>query len=79
MTRVFALLFAAVTLLAGASQARAQVDYREITGGGSLFGGGGSSPIRRTTVNYPGNYSPGTIVVNTAELGVSGALIVEYT
>ena len=33
----------------------------------SLQGGGGSSPIPRTTVSYAGNYAPGTIVVNTAE------------
>jgi lipoprotein-anchoring transpeptidase ErfK/SrfK len=28
---------------------------------------GGSSPIPRTVVSYPGNQKPGTIVVNTAE------------
>jgi lipoprotein-anchoring transpeptidase ErfK/SrfK len=37
------------------------------TGMGSIFGGGGSSPIPRTTVNFAENYAPGTIVVNTAE------------
>ena len=26
-----------------------------------------SSPIPRTTVNYPGNHAPGTIIVNTTE------------
>ena len=70
MIRVFALLFAAVTLLAVADPARAQQDSREIMGGGlfSFFGGGsGSGPIPRTTVNFTGQYAPGTIVVNTAE------------
>ena len=72
MTRAIALLFAAVTMLAGAGQAQAQglFDMRDIMGGGPNFrsgGLGGSSPIPRTTVSYSGNYAPGTIVVNTAE------------
>ena len=68
MTRAFALLFAALTVLAGASQARAEgADSRDIMGGGPNFFGGGASPIPRTTVNYAVDYSPGTIVVNTAE------------
>ena len=68
MTRVFALLFAAVTLLAGAGQARAQLEYGAIMGG-PTFGGGpsGISPIARSTVSFAGAYSPGTIVINTAE------------
>ena len=39
-------------------------------GGGPNFrgyGGGGVSPIQRSTVNYSGNYAPGTIVINTGE------------
>jgi lipoprotein-anchoring transpeptidase ErfK/SrfK len=71
MTRVLALLFAAVTVLAAAGQAQAQgVDMRDIMGGGPNFfngGGGGSSPIPRTTVNFAGNYAPGTIYINTSE------------
>ena len=70
MTRVFALLFAAVTLLAGAGQARAQLEYGAIAGGANFgIGGGrsGVSPIPRATVSFAGNYSPGTIVINTAE------------
>ena len=70
MTRVLALLVAAVTMLAAAGQAQAQADMRDIMGGGPNFfngGGGGSSPIQRTTVNFDSNYVPGTIVVNTAE------------
>ena len=70
MTRVLALLFAAVTVLAAAGQAQAQEsDMRDIMGGGPNFfrSGGGSSPIPRTTVSYAGEYAPGTVVVNTAE------------
>jgi lipoprotein-anchoring transpeptidase ErfK/SrfK len=66
MIRAFAVLFAALTVLAGASQAQAQ-DSRDIMGGGPNFFGGGASPIPRTTVNFASNYSPGTIVINTAE------------
>ena len=71
MTRAFALLFAVVTLLAGAGHAQAQdFDMRDIMGGGPNFRGGGfggSSPVRRTTVSFTGNYAPGTIFINTAE------------
>ena len=70
MTRVLALLFAAVTVLASAGQAHAQTDMRDIMGGGPNFfngGGGGSSPIQRTTVNFSGGYAPGTIYINTSE------------
>jgi lipoprotein-anchoring transpeptidase ErfK/SrfK len=68
MTRAFALLFAALTLLAGAGQAQAQFfDSRDIMGGGPNFNAGGSSPIPRATVNFDGNYAPGTIFINTAE------------
>ncbi len=70
MIRVFALLFAAVTLLAGAGQARAQLEYGAIAGGANFGVGGGRSgvsPIRRSNVNFTGNYAPGTIVINTAE------------
>ncbi|WP_291687962.1 L,D-transpeptidase [Bradyrhizobium sp.] len=68
MIRAFALLFAAVTLMAGASQARAEsFDTRDFMGGGPNFSMGGSSPIPRTTVNFGSEYAPGTIVVNTAE------------
>jgi lipoprotein-anchoring transpeptidase ErfK/SrfK len=69
MTRAFALLFAAVTLLAGVEHARAQdFDIRDIMGGGpSFFRGPSSSPIPRTAVSFASNYAPGTIVINTAE------------
>jgi lipoprotein-anchoring transpeptidase ErfK/SrfK len=70
MTRAFALLFAALTLLAGTGHARAQGlfdDIRDIMGGGPNFSMGGSSSIRRQTVSFPGQYAPGTIYINTAE------------
>jgi lipoprotein-anchoring transpeptidase ErfK/SrfK len=70
MTRALAVLFAAVTVLAAAGQAQAQgLDMRDVMGGGPNFfnGGGGSSPIPRTTVSFAGNYAPGTILIDTAE------------
>jgi lipoprotein-anchoring transpeptidase ErfK/SrfK len=74
MTRIFALLFAAVTLLAGAGHAQAQHGLFDIMGGGDIFrggdvfrGGGGSSSIPRQTVSFSGQYAPGTIYINTAE------------
>jgi lipoprotein-anchoring transpeptidase ErfK/SrfK len=74
MTRAFALLFAALMVLAGADHAQAQspggfFDLRDIMGGSPNFrsGGGGSSPIPRTTVSFAGNYAPGTILIDTAE------------
>jgi lipoprotein-anchoring transpeptidase ErfK/SrfK len=71
MTRAFALLFAAVTMLAGAGHAQAQgfggyADSRDILGGGPNFFAG-ASPIPRQTVSYSGNYAPGTILIDTAE------------
>jgi lipoprotein-anchoring transpeptidase ErfK/SrfK len=72
MIRALALLFAALIMLAGTGRAQAQgfgFDSRDIMGGGPNFfsGGGGVSPIARATVIYPGNYAPGTIIINTAE------------
>jgi lipoprotein-anchoring transpeptidase ErfK/SrfK len=58
-------------LLAGAGVAAADDnDARNYFGirSGSIFGGGGGSgPIPRTTVNFSGNYAPGTIFIDTAE------------
>ena len=72
MIRAFALLLMAVALLAGAGPGRAQ-EYDPRDGGffrgvGSFFGGGGGSgPVSRQTVSFSGQYSPGTIYINTAE------------
>jgi lipoprotein-anchoring transpeptidase ErfK/SrfK len=68
MIRLFGFLMAAATLLACADLAHAQpFDSRDIMGFGPHFFAGGSSPIPRTTVNFPSNYSPGTIIVDTSE------------
>jgi lipoprotein-anchoring transpeptidase ErfK/SrfK len=83
MTRVFAFLLAAVSLLAGACPASAQGNddffnffgrgnssYRSgpnYYGGGSDYYGGGSGPIPRAVVESPGRFAPGTIYINTAE------------
>ncbi|OIQ65440.1 putative L,D-transpeptidase ErfK/SrfK precursor [mine drainage metagenome] len=82
MTRAFAFLLMAVTLLAGAYPASAQGDddffnffgrggsnYRSGPnyGRGSDYYGGGSGPIPRTVVSAPGRFAPGTIYINTAE------------
>ena len=71
MIRAFAFLFAALTVLAVVGHAQAQErTFFDIFGGGPNFQGGsygGSSPIQRSTVNFNGNYAPGTIYINTAE------------
>ena len=69
MIRALAYVFAAFMVLAGVGQAQAQVDMRDIMGGGPGFFGGrsGSSPIRKETVNFTGSYAPGTIYINTSE------------
>jgi lipoprotein-anchoring transpeptidase ErfK/SrfK len=69
MIRLSALLVMAASLLAGAGHAQAQgFDLRDIMGGGPSFGGGGgSSPISRSTVSFSGPFAPGTIYINTAE------------
>jgi len=70
MTRGLAVLVAAVAMLAASGNAQAEsFDLRDIMGGGPDFRGysGGASPIQRSTVNYSGNYAPGTIVINTGE------------
>src|SRR6478735_11016079 len=70
MTRVLAWLCAATTvLLAGHAQAQ-EYDMRDIMGGGPNFrsgGYGGGGSISRSTVSFPVNYAPGTIVINTGE------------
>jgi lipoprotein-anchoring transpeptidase ErfK/SrfK len=82
MTRVFAFLVMAVSLLAAACPAQAQSNddffnffgrgnsnYRSGPnyGGGSDYYGGGSGPIPRAVVESPGRFAPGTIYINTAE------------
>ena len=65
----------ALSLLAADTlAAQAQPDDADRYGGGqtrsrwTLFGGNSyANAIPRTTVSYPGNHAPGTIVVNTTE------------
>ncbi len=66
MRRNALLLIASLALLAGPAHAQF-LDMRDVMGGGPNFFSQGSSPIPRTTVNFPSDYRPGTIVVNTAE------------
>jgi lipoprotein-anchoring transpeptidase ErfK/SrfK len=83
MTRVFAFLALAAMVLAGVCPAQAQTsnddffnffgrggsNYRSSPnyGAGSDNYGGGSGPIPRAVVSFPGRYAPGTIYINTAE------------
>lgn len=70
MKRLLCVLATAATLAIGSGTAQAQ-ESENFFGNlfGSMFDGGGNSsgPIRRTTVDYGGQYEPGTIIVNTAE------------
>jgi len=71
-SRFLAAVFATVSLVASAALAQAQMwdpEGRYSGGNPKPRGGwfGSASPVARTTVNYPNNHSPGTIVVNTAE------------
>ena len=75
MIRGLGWLCAAVILLA-AGQAQAQVDMRELMGGGPTFRGGGYSggyggygggPVSRSTVMLQTGYAPGTILIDTAQ------------
>jgi len=72
--RWLAVLVAVATLLETVAVAHAQLDERQLmlTGGApksrafNFFGFTGSD-LSRTTVNFPGQYRPGTIVIDTAE------------
>ncbi len=68
MTRLLTVIVTAATLIAGTGFAMADAEvnpFFQLFGGGSRSGGAG--PIARTTVDFPNNYAPGTIVVNTQE------------
>jgi len=68
MIRAYAFLFAAAMMLIWPGHAQAQgFDMRDIMGGGPSFSVGRSSPITRQTVNFAGNYAPGTILIDTSE------------
>ncbi|MCP3473245.1 L,D-transpeptidase [Bradyrhizobium sp. CCGUVB1N3] len=68
MNRFFAAPIAAIAVLtisAGGVSAAGMFDFTGTSSTGFL--GGGASPIPRSTVMYPTNYAPGTIVINTGE------------
>jgi lipoprotein-anchoring transpeptidase ErfK/SrfK len=69
----FTFAFAAIVASTAAS---AQSFYEDFASGGAPIGRrfqfgfgspGGSGPIPRTVVNFPGNYTPGTIIISTGE------------
>jgi lipoprotein-anchoring transpeptidase ErfK/SrfK len=71
-SRIVAAPLGALALLACATIAQAQLADTEDRYSGATAGGrggwfGSSGPVARTTVSYPNNHAPGTIVINTAE------------
>jgi lipoprotein-anchoring transpeptidase ErfK/SrfK len=67
MTRLLTVIVTALTLVAGTGFAMADPEmnpFFQLFGGGS---GGGTGPIPRTAVEFPNNYAPGTIIINTRE------------
>jgi lipoprotein-anchoring transpeptidase ErfK/SrfK len=74
MNRLLAILAVATAFVALAEPARAQVEDPDLLFGGSpankryqFFSGGYAGAVSRTTVNFPGDYKPGSIYINTAE------------
>lgn len=68
MVRTFGFLIAAMALLGATSGASAdEADTRTFMDPGYRIPFGGASSIPRTTVNFAGDYKPGTIIVNTHE------------
>jgi lipoprotein-anchoring transpeptidase ErfK/SrfK len=57
-------------LFAGVASATADQEFnpiQQLFGLGNGYSGSGIGPIPRTTVNFEGNYAPGTIIVDTRE------------
>jgi lipoprotein-anchoring transpeptidase ErfK/SrfK len=59
--------YVAATTTDAAAQFRPANYSNEPFGGFFGFGGGGGSSIARTTVSFPSNYKPGTIVIRSGE------------
>ena len=59
--------YVAATTTDAAAQFRPANYGNEPFGGFFGFGGGGGSSIARTTVSFPSNYKPGTIVIRSGE------------
>ena len=67
MKRGFAILIAAAAVMAAGHAFADEADTRTFMDPGFRLPFGGSSPIPRTVVSAPGNYAPGTIIINTRE------------
>src|SRR5262245_37879219 len=77
VTRCAAFAFAFAATIAASTAASAQSFYEDFSSGGAPlgrrfqfgFGGqvGGSGPIPRTVVSFPGSYAPGTIIISTSQ------------
>src|SRR3954452_14873176 len=69
ITRHLACLVSAIGILAPiCASAAPGYDYEEmLSGGRPIRGFFASSPVPRTTVSYPADHRPGTIVINTRE------------
>jgi len=64
---VLAVSYVAVTITDAAAQFRPANYGNDPMGGFFGFGDSGGSPIARTTVSFPENYKPGTIVIRSGE------------
>jgi lipoprotein-anchoring transpeptidase ErfK/SrfK len=64
---VLVVSYVAATTTDAAAQFRPANYGNEPFGGFFGFGGGGGSSIARTTVSFPSNYKPGTIVIRSGE------------
>ncbi len=69
MTRFLTVILTAAALFGGTGLAMADQEFNPIAQlfGLSSGGSGGAGPVPRTTVNFQGNYAPGTIIVDTKE------------
>ena len=71
MKRNLTVIVTAAALLASLGSASADQEFnplQQLFGlGSSSYSGSGAGPIPRTTVNFEGNYAPGTIIVDTKE------------
>jgi len=70
MKRVLTVIVAAAALVAGPGSASADQEFnpiQQLFGFSNTYTGSGAGPIPRTTVNFEGNYPPGTIIVDTKE------------
>ena len=70
MKRILTAIVTTAALFAGLGSATADQEFnpiQQLFGLGGGYSGSGAGPIPRTTVNFEGNYAPGTIIVDTKE------------